>query len=231
MCGRFTNRYSWRELHDLYRLTDARPNFPPRYNIAPTDSVPVVRRREDGQRELVMLRWGLIPYWAKDEKIGFSTINARAETVADKPAFKEAFRWRRCIVPATGFIEWETVGKKKLPYHFRRGDHLPLSLAGLWERWTKGREPVETFTIIVTEANDLVRPMHDRMPVVLADDEIDRWLDPEVSPEELQAMLRPADDGMLEKERVSTRVNSVKNDDPACLAVEDASLDLFQEAP
>lgn len=230
MCGRFTNKHSWRELHDLYRLTDTWPNFPPRYNIAPTDSVPVVRRR-DGQRELVMLRWGLIPYWARDEKIGYSTINARAETVADKPAFKEAFRHRRCIVPASGFIEWESTGKKKLPYHFRRPDHLPLSLAGLWERWTKGGEPVETFTIIVTEANDLVRPMHDRMPVVLADGDIDRWLDPEASPEELQAMLRPADGGVLMKERVSTRVNNVKNDDPACLAVDDTSLDLFQEAP
>lgn len=230
MCGRFTNKHSWRELHDLYRLTDARPNFPPRYNIAPTDVVPVVRRRDDGQRELVMLRWGLIPYWAKDEKIVYSTINARAETVADKPAFREAFRRRRCIVPASGFIEWETIGKKKLPYHFRRPDNLPLSLAGLWERWAKGGEPVESFTIIVTEANDLVRPMHDRMPVALNDEDIERWLDPVTSPEELQGMLRPADEDVLVKERVSTRVNNVRNDDPACLAVEDASLD-FQEAP
>jgi putative SOS response-associated peptidase YedK len=224
MCGRFTNRYSWRELHDLYRLTDARPNFPPRYNIAPTDVVPVVRRRHDGERELVLLRWGLIPYWAKDPKIGYSTINARAETIADKPAFKEAFRGRRCIVPASGFIEWQTVGKKKLPYHFRRPDHRPLSLAGLWERWSKGGEPVETFTIVVTEANDLVRPMHDRMPVVLADGDIDAWLDPDTSPAVLKTMLRPADEGLLVGERVSTRVNNVKNDDPECLAVKEVQI-------
>lgn len=231
MCGRFTNRYSWRELHDLYRLTDHRPNFPPRYNIAPTQLVPVVRCRDGGQRELVLLRWGLIPNWAKDEKIGYSTINARAETVADKPAFREAFRRRRCVVPASGFIEWETIAKKKLPYHFRRPDNLPLSLAGLWERWTKGNEPVETFTVIVTGANDLVRPTHDRMPVVLDDGDVDRWLDPVTSPDELKAMLRPIDEGVLVKERVSTRVNNVKNDDPACLVAEDATLDLLRENP
>lgn len=229
MCGRFTNRYSWRELHDLYRLTDARPNFPPRYNIAPTQSVPVIRRRDDGQLELVMLRWGLIPAWAKDEKIGYSTINARAESVADKPAFKDAFQRRRCIVPATGFIEWQTIGKKKQPYHFRRRDQLPLSLAGLWERWSRGSEPVETFTIVVTDANDLVRPMHDRMPVVLSDEDIDHWLDPEESPEALQEMLRPAEEGLLVGERVNTRVNNVKNDDPDCLIAEELPLDLLEE--
>jgi putative SOS response-associated peptidase YedK len=218
MCGRSTNKLSWAEIHALYRLTDARPNIQPRYNIGPTQSVPVIRLGHDGQRELAMLRWGLIPAWAKDEKIGYSTINARAETVAAKPAFRDAYRRRRCIVPASGFLEWRQEGRGKQPYHFHRKDDRPLSLAGLWERWSKGPEPVESFTIIVTDANATIRPFHERMPVVLADDALDAWLDPTAQPDKLAALLQPAEDDLLVADRVSVRVNNVQNDDPDCLA-------------
>lgn len=219
MCGRFTNKLSWAEIHALYQLTDTRPNIQPRYNIAPTQSVPVIRLGHDGQRELAMLRWGLIPAWARDEKIGYSTINARAETVATKPAFRDAYRRRRCIVPASGFLEWRQEGRGKQPYHFHRKDDRPPSLAGLWERWTRGPEPVESFTIIVTDANATIRPFHERMPVVLADDALDAWLDPTAQPDKLAALLRPAEDDLLVADRVSARVNNVQNDDPDCLAL------------
>lgn len=219
MCGRFTNKLSWSEIHALYRLTDTRPNIQPRYNIAPTQSVPVIRLGRDGQRELAILRWGLIPAWAKDETIGYSTINARAETVATKPAFRDAYRRRRCIVPASGFLEWRQEGRGKQPYHFHRKDDRPLSLAGLWERWTRGAEPVESFTIIVTDANAAVRPLHERMPVVLADDALDAWVDPTAQPDKLAALLQPAENDLLVADRVSVRVNNVQNDDPDCLAL------------
>lgn len=222
MCGRFTNRYSWRELHDLYRLTDARPNLPPRYNIAPTQAVPVVRLRQDGERELAMMRWGLVPHWAKDEKIGYSTINARAETVADKPAFREAYRRRRCIVPASGFYEWQPrPDGKKQPLHFHRPDNRPLSLAGLWERWTKGAEPLESFTIVVGEADEFMRAYHDRMPVILPDDALGAWLDPSTPMDEVRRILgAPAPE--LVADRVSLKVNSVRNDGPELLEPTDA---------
>lgn len=218
MCGRFTNRFTWKELHDLYRLTDSRPNLQPRYNIAPTQMAPVVRLRADGAREIALLRWGLLPSWAKDEKIGHNTINAKAEVVASKPAFRSAFRHRRCIVPASGFFGWQKVGKSKQPYHFHHADDSPLSLAGLWERWTKGAEPIESFTIIVGEANPLMQPIHDRMPSILRGDNIDAWLDPATLTEDAAALLQPYSAEQLVATPVSTRVNSVKNDDPECIA-------------
>lgn len=212
MCGRFTNKYSWRELHDLYRLTvtNNAPNLPARYNIAPTQRVPVIRATDQG-RELAQLRWGLIPFWAKDEKIGYSTINARAETVATKPAFREAYRRRRCIIPASGFYEWKPRPEgHKQPFHFRRPDGAPLSFAGLWERW-KGAETIESFTIIVNSADDFMREYHDRAPVILSDDAVGRWLDPDTPMDEVGAVLRvPAPE--LVADPVSTRVNSVRNE-------------------
>lgn len=223
MCGRFTNRLTWSEIVALYRLSDppaaGAPNLRPRYNIAPSQKAPVVRVGDRGGRELAMLRWGLIPFWAKDEKIGYRTINARAETVAEKPAFRAAFRRRRCLVPASGFYEWTKGAAGKQPWHFTLEDGAPMSFAGLWERW----EPddgadLETFTIIVTEANDSVRPYHHRMPVILAPASWDPWLDHEAPVDDVRPFLRPYD-GKLYGQRVSRDVNNVANDGPDLLAL------------
>src|SRR5262249_47085174 len=152
MCGRFTHRLTWEQVRGLYHLTDSRQpqlDLTPRYNAAPTDLLPVCRLDRSGQREMAILRWGLIPYWAKDENIGFKTINARAETVATASAFREAFKRRRCLVPANGFYEWKKLpGGRKQPYLIQMRDGSPFSFAGLWERWKKGETRIETFTII-----------------------------------------------------------------------------------
>src|SRR5262249_53979025 len=143
----------------------------------PTDLLPVCRLDRSGDREIAMLRWGLIPYWAKDERIGFKAINARAETVATAPAFREAFKHRRCLVPANGFYEWKKLpGGRKQPYLIQMRGGSPFSFAGLWERWKKGETPIETFTIITGEPNSLAAELHDRMPVILDPDDYDTWL-------------------------------------------------------
>lgn len=223
MCGRFTHALTWRELVALYRLTMPTPpaGWSARYNLAPSQLAPIVRRRDaGGDRELAMLKWGLVPRWAKDPNIGYSTINARAETVASKPTFREAFRRRRCLVPASGYFEWRTEGKgPKQPYHFTRADGQIMTFAGLWEAWTPpaGEPPLETFTIIVGPASDQARPHHDRMPSVLEESEFEVWLDPQAPADELQGLLRPFA-GELEIRAVSRAVNNVANDDASLLA-------------
>ena len=144
------------------------PNFPPRYNVAPTQPVPIVRL-VDGRRQFALVRWGLIPPWVKDPRAFSVLINARGESVNEKPAFRNAMRRRRCLFPADGFYEWQVVGGRRRPYCVRPRDGEPIAFAGLWEYWDKGEEPVETFTLITTEANDLVMPVHNRMPVILDD--------------------------------------------------------------
>lgn len=174
MCGRFTLHMPWAELVKLYRIHD-RPNLTPRYNIAPTQDILAVRLDKDGAQELADLRWGLIPRWSKDEKPGYSTINARAETVASKPAFRDAFRKRRCLIPADGYYEWKKLEDgAKQPYRITLGPEQPFSFAGLWERWEKGDKMIESCTIIVTDANKLTRYIHDRMPVILDPADYDR---------------------------------------------------------
>jgi putative SOS response-associated peptidase YedK len=219
MCGRYTQLRSWPELVELYNITRVGPppNLPARYNVAPTQNVPIVRRPEDaGGRELVLARWGLIPFWAKDAKIGTRTINARAETVAEKPSFREAFKRRRCLVVADGFYEWQKrTGGQKQPYFISVASEAPFAFAGLWETWNDpegGR--VESCTIIVTEANEALRPIHDRMPVILRPDGFDPWLD--AAPGDARAMLQPFA-GDMTLYPVSTRVNNVRNDDAGCM--------------
>lgn len=185
MCGRFTHRLTWRELVALYPLTGDPPlELKPRHNVAPSQKVPVIRER-DGKRELALLRWELIPSWAKDPAIAYRTINARAEIVASAPTFRAAFKTRRCLIPASGFLEWKQEGPRKICHK----DGTPLSLAGRWERWKHGPEPVETFTIITTEPNELLASLHNRMPVILAPEDFDAWLEPKPSPI-AQALLR-----------------------------------------
>jgi putative SOS response-associated peptidase YedK len=221
MCGRFT-QFAHRE--QLARLLGIDPeDVPPphpRYNIAPTQLVAVVRL-DDGKRALRPMRWGLVPSWADDLTIGNRLINARAETVADKPAFRAAFKSRRCLIPTTGFYEWVPVAssKQKQPVHVRMKDGLPFALAGLWERWNdEDGAQLESCTIITTTSNDLIRPFHDRMPVIIAPADFDVWLDPRTPPEQLHALLRPFPSDAMEVVPVGGFVSNPRNEGPQCLA-------------
>ncbi len=217
MCGRFTLSTPPKAVADLFGLADV-PDLPPRYNIAP--SQPVASVRGGRSWSLDMLRWGLVPGWARDPKIGHSLINARAETVADKPAFRSAFRQRRCLIPADGFYEWVRDGGTPRGYHIRLADSAVFALAGLWESWLdpEGRA-IETCCIITTTANDLVAPLHERMPVLIDPGDFGRWLDPACrSPEELLPLLLPYPAEAMTAVAVGPLVNSPKNDDPNCLA-------------
>jgi len=221
MCARFTQMMTWRAVWELYQLKIPLPadELRVRYNVAPTQRVAVVRMDPaTGGREAVRLRWGLIPSWSKDEKIGQKLINARAETAASKPAFRAAFQHRRCIVPASGFFEWEAVGKKKQPHYIRRDDGLPLSFAGLWEHWApEDHEPLDTFTLLTTAANAFMSDLHTRMPVVLEPEEVGAWLDPHTPAPQLEALLASRPWPGMRRTPVNPIVNSWKNDVPACV--------------
>ncbi len=216
MCGRYTQLMSWREVVELYRLTDDQPalNVPARHNVAPTQQVPIVRV-EDGRRRLAMVRWGLVPFWAKDLKIGYKMINARAETVAEKPSFRTAFRKRRCLVPASGFYEWKGEPGGKQPYYITLKDG-PMTFAGLWESWKdpKSGEKIDNCTIIVTNANELCANIHNRMPVILAPTDFDPWLYADSGAEQLVAILAPYPANAMQAHPVSKAVGNVRNDEP-----------------
>lgn len=222
MCGRYTHRLSWREIRELYRLTlQTAPNIPARYNVAPTQDVLVVRLIAGTKdREFVMLRWGLIPPWSKDLKMAATMINARAETLIQKPSFRTAFRRRRCLIVADGFYECRKLPSGKQPYFVTAKDGEPFAFAGLWERWEKAPDgrPVESCTIVTTEANEVLRPIHDRMPVLLSPGDFDAWLDTQAWPAEKAAqLLKPFLAERIVLVAVTTRVNNVRNDDPACI--------------
>jgi putative SOS response-associated peptidase YedK len=216
MCGRYTLRTPAAAVARAFQV-DETPSLFPRYKIAPTQSVPIVRQA--ASREMVLARWGLVPSWASDLSIGYKLINARSETAASKPSFRSAFKQRRCLVVADGFYEWLKIGKEKQPYHIRMKDDGPSALAGLWERWQVPEgEPVESFTILSTEANELMKPLHDRMPVILAPWDYDRWIDPRSREvDELQSLLVPCPDEWLTATPVSTYVNNAKHEGPKCL--------------
>ena len=217
MCGRYVLKSSPQRLREVFGIegpdTAHSEEWRPRYNIAPSQVAPVVRVIE-GQRHLDLLRWGLIPSWAEDLSIGMKLINARGETAATKPAFRAAFRSRRCIVPADGFYEWQQQPSGKQPYYIHRQDGHLLAMAGLWEHWMLpgAAEPLLTFSILTTEANDLMRPLHDRMPVVLEGDDLGLWLDSGSKAEELQALMRPKKESGWEAYPVSRAVGNVRND-------------------
>ncbi|NLC70343.1 MAG: SOS response-associated peptidase [Desulfuromonadaceae bacterium] len=218
MCGRY---FLILTLDDLIEIFGVEKNgfLEPRYNIAPSQSVPAIRQEETGRR-LVMLRWGLIPPWAKDTKIGYRTINARSETAATLPSFRSAFRQRRCLIPALGFFEWDKQSGSRQPYQIRRRDDRPMAFAGLWERWQNPQDQavIESCTILTTKANEEVSRIHDRMPVILEPSGFSLWLDPdEHRPEKLQPLLRPVEDGQLALKPVSTYVNSPRNEGEKCL--------------
>ncbi len=176
MCGRFAQRSDPKRLAKEFKVAEV-PDIETRYNIAPTQDVLAVRESEDG-REMTFLKWGLIPSWAKDTSIGARLINARSETVTEKPSFRQAFKQRRCIIPADGFYEWQRTDGKKQPFFFRMRDESSFGFAGLWERWEgQGREAINSCTILTTEANEVLRPVHDRMPVILHPEEYSLWLE------------------------------------------------------
>ncbi|MGK7873213.1 MAG: SOS response-associated peptidase [Xenococcaceae cyanobacterium] len=215
MCGRFTQASSVPSISQTFNLADV-PLQQPRYNVAPTQQVmTILRLSPDSEREVKMLRWGLIPSWAKDIKIGAKLINARAETVAEKPSFRSAFRHRRCLIVADGFYEWQRQDGKKQPFYFQMKDKRPFAFAGLWERWqVYSDEVIESCTILTTEANEIMRPIHHRMPVILEAKDYDLWLDIQVNQRELlQPLLTPYSESMSAYP-VSTKVNNVRNESP-----------------
>jgi putative SOS response-associated peptidase YedK len=221
MCGRFT---LFADGAELARLFTCGQDFPlqPRFNVAPGQLVPVVRQGDGGAgsaRQLVQLRWGLVPSWASDASIAYKCINARAETVADKPAFRAAFRQRRCLIPASGFFEWLKRGKEKQPFLFRLKEGPLFAFAGLWERWTHpAGDGRETCTILTTEANELVRPYHERMPVILPAAYHDDWLDTKApGPAWLQTVLRPYSADAMQAVAVSNWVNDARHEGPECV--------------
>lgn len=222
MCGRFTLNTSASRLADAFGGAPA--DYPEaRYNIAPSQAVAAVRARPGGStREAVMLRWGLIPSWAKDPVIGNRMINARAESVADKPSFRAAFRRRRCLVPADGFYEWQKCNGAKQPFCIVRADGAPFAFAGLWEHWENAgagaASTVESCTIVTTEANERVAPIHNRMPVILDPADYALWLDPQVADRPiLEALLQPCPADDLAAWPVSTHINSPDYGAPDCV--------------
>ncbi len=214
MCGRYTNLYTWRELVELYRLTSPKvppSNFQPDYNVAPTRIMPIVRPGKSG-RELAQAKWGLIPFFSKDGKSSYSTINARAETVRTSVMYKQSFAKRRCLIPTSGWYEWQRKGEHKQPF-FIRPKVDGFAFAGLWDRWTPkdGGDPVESFTIVTTEANPAIAKLHDRMPRVLVPGEFDQWTGDD---SEAAAQLLTVPQGEFEFHPVDKRVGSVKNNSP-----------------
>ena len=219
MCGRFTLNKSGEAIASAFQLTEV-PQVQPRYNIAPTQLVPtVLHTAENNNRQFHQLRWGLIPSWAKDPQMGARLINARAETVTEKPSFRSAFRQRRCLVIADGFYEWQRQERKKQPFYFQLQNGQPFAFAGLWERWrSPDGEEIQSCTILTTEANEILRPIHDRMPVILDSKDYDLWLDPEVqNTEPLQQLLRPYPAKAMTSYAVSTKVNNPANNTPECI--------------
>ena len=225
MCGRFALTISPLALAKLFQLDEV-PELEPRYNIAPSQAVAaVVKGREDAQRILKMMQWGLIPFWAKDSSIGSRMINARSETVAEKPSFRAAFRRRRCLVLADGFYEWQKLDGAKQPFYVTLQDREAFAFAGLWERW-EGSENgvVESCTLLTCEPNDLLHPIHNRMPVILNPEDYSLWLDSGFQEaERLQALLCPYPSGRMQAYAVSRYVNSPRHEGPECIVpVDDA---------
>lgn len=215
MCGRFAFYSPDEAVIRLFDVTDIAP-IEARYNLAPTQNIPVLRVDPEGARQVVPLRWGLVPFWAKDSSIGNRMINARAETVAEKPAFRRAFAGRRCLVLASGFYEWQRIGERKQPFYITREDGDPFAMAGLWESWrdraAPDSDPLETCTIVTTGPNALMAQIHSRMPVILDRAAIGLWLDTGQSADSLAGLLVPSRDKSFIAVPVSTRVNNSRNE-------------------
>lgn len=218
MCGRFSLTVPERFFSRTFAIQNV-PEMQPDYNIPPGVDIWAVRSHSGSQTaKVARLRWGLIPHWAKDSKIGNSLINARAETAAEKPAFRDSLSSRRCLIPADGFFEWKRDGKRRTPYYIHQKDHQPFAFAGLWDRWIapNGR-PLETCTILTTEPNNLMRPLHNRMPVILDETKMAGWLQDPYPISEIRELFLPYPSDQLEAYPVSVLVNHPENNDPSCL--------------
>jgi putative SOS response-associated peptidase YedK len=224
MCGRFLNRTPAAETARIFGTTNPVPNYPPRFNLAPTEGVLAVRYNpDDGRRYLDILRWGLIPIWATDRSIGNKLVNARSETISETPSFRDAFGKRRCLIPADGFYEWKKGVSGKEPYAVVPADGTIFAFAGLWDRWKDPatQEVVRSCTIITAPANEALAPIHERMPVILGKENWGRWLGDEPAKRmELLKMLKPYPADQVKAYRVGPRVNNVRNDDMALLEPE-----------
>ena len=220
VCGRFTQRLTWRELAELYGLVAPAStiNPPVRWNGAPTQDFAACLKGDNGGRTIKALRWGLVPHWAKDSKMGAQLINARAETVHIKPAFRHAFKRQRCLIPANGWFEWKRDGGKKRPFLIGLADGSPLSFAGLWARWGRDGEVVESFAIITTAAHPHLSGIHDRQPAIIPPDGFSAWLDPDARPGDLLELARAPFDGPYHALAVSDLVNNARNDAPEVVA-------------
>jgi putative SOS response-associated peptidase YedK len=217
MCGRYTVISNPEALRALFGYEE-QPNFPPRYNIAPTQPIAIVRL-VDGKRRFALVRWGLLPSWVKDPKTFTLLINARGETVCDKPAYRAAMKRRRCLIPADGFYEWQKAGDRKRPFYVRAKSGAPVAFAGLWETWQgPNGEELETGTIVTTAANGTLKPIHERMPVIVPREAFDLWLNcTDVDAKAAEALVAPAPEGLLEAYEISTAVNRTANDNPKLL--------------
>ena len=224
MCGRVVQKTPLGEIRGLFETVNPIPNMAATYNAAPTQNIAVVRLDRDGRRSLDLLRWGLIPSWAKDRSIGPRLINAMAETVASKPAFRDAFRHRRCLVPVDFFYEWQKSGsgkQPKQPYAIGLANGAPMALAGLWERWNDPEEGavLHSFTVITGPPNELVAPIHNRMPVILPRESWRSWLgEDRTEAGDLLALLRPYPASGMHAYKIAARVGNVRNNDPELLA-------------
>jgi putative SOS response-associated peptidase YedK len=228
MCGRFTRYYTWEQIYGLYRLTSQPANLQPRYNICPTDTIDVVVRGDD-QRSLVPMRWGLIPaWWQKSLKeMRLATFNARAETIADKPMFRDSFKRRRCLIPASGYYEWNATPEGKQPYYFTLRDGRVVTIGGIQDAWNdpQSGERMRSCAMVITEPNKYVAEVHDRMPVILEEKDFEQWERGDVK--DAAALIKPAPEELLQKWPVPKRVNSSKapDDDPTLIERSDGIVD------
>jgi len=215
MCGRFALILTPAELEKIFGLR-LDEEFNPRYNIAPSQTVPVITYQEkDKKKKISIMKWGLVPSWTKDSS--YRMINARSETIQEKPSFRSAFQRRRALIPANGFFEWKREENTKTPYFIGMQEMKAFAFAGLWERWVHDNNFLETFTILTTEANELVRPIHDRMPVIMPEKDYDRWLNPSTELSHLIPLLAPYPEDKMQAYPISKLVNNPKNDGPEIL--------------
>lgn len=219
MCGRFAVKEDPQRLADYFHAAGGALDFKPSFNIAPSSNIISITADAYEHRHLQLMHWGLIPYWAKDADIGYKLINARGETIAEKPAFRSAFKFRRCLIPVSGFYEWKAEGRQKYPWYVSLKSGEPMAIAGLWETWSpKDGEVIESCSIITTGANELMAPIHDRMPVILDPDQWETWLSPnEKRADHLQPMIHPHESESMQAWPVTQDLNKVGRRDDAGL--------------
>lgn len=218
MCGRFTLHTPESRIRETFHLEHTEPlGLVPRYNIAPSQDIPIIRNTETST-EVVLAQWGLVPHWSKEPKTKYSTINARIETVAEKHAYQTPFKRRRCLIPTDGFYEWKVINGKKIPYYIRMRGGEVFAFAGIWDRWEGEGETLDSCSIIVMPANNVMKLIHERMPVIIAPTSYDHWLDARITDkEEIMGLLNSAPSGFLRIYPVSARVNTPKHDDERCI--------------